>query len=156
MDENTIKLFQSKLSDEWETPQDRYDEWNKEFKFNLDACATAENCKYPDYFSLQNDAITMDWWGRVFCNPPYSKVKEFLKKATEEMQKGHCEVIVFLTFANTDTRWFHDYVYGKAEIRFIKGRLKFKGKNKKGEIVNNSAMRPSILIIFRKVPKIQK
>jgi hypothetical protein len=27
--------------------------------------------------------------------------------------------------SRTDTRWFHDYILGKAEIRFIKGRLKF-------------------------------
>jgi len=27
--------------------------------------------------------------------------------------------------ARTDTTYFHDYIYGKAEIRFIRGRLRF-------------------------------
>lgn len=44
--------------------------------------------------------------------------------------------------ARTDTRWFHDYIYGKAEIRFIKGRLKF-GNAKQ------SAPFPSMIVIFR-------
>ncbi len=44
--------------------------------------------------------------------------------------------------SRTDTRWFHDYVYKKAEIRFIKGRLKFKG-------AKHSAPFPSMLAVWR-------
>jgi phage N-6-adenine-methyltransferase len=144
MDQNTIKLFGSKESDEWGTPQKLFEELNKEFNFNLDVCASQHNTKCDKYFTLEDDALKQDWKGRIFCNPPYSKVKEFLQKA--ERERGNYEIICFLTFANTDTNWFHDYCLGKAEIRFIKGRLKFTSEiNKKG----NSAMRPSILIIFR-------
>lgn len=45
--------------------------------------------------------------------------------------------------SRTDTRWFHKYVYGKAEIRFIEGRLRF-GDGK------TSAPFPSMLVIYRK------
>lgn len=31
--------------------------------------------------------------------------------------------------ARTDTTYFHDYIYGKAEIRFIRGRLHFENEN---------------------------
>jgi hypothetical protein len=41
----------------------------------------------------------------------------------------------------TDTKWFHDYIYGHAEIRFLKGRLKFVG-------AKNSAPFPSMIVIF--------
>lgn len=44
--------------------------------------------------------------------------------------------------ARTDTKWFHDYIYNVAEIRFIRGRLKF-GDSK------NSAPFPSMVIIYR-------
>ncbi|MCI9597895.1 MAG: hypothetical protein HFE75_11500 [Firmicutes bacterium] len=44
--------------------------------------------------------------------------------------------------ARTDARWFHGWIYGKAEIRFIKGRLKF-GDGK------NSAPFPSMVVIYR-------
>lgn len=36
----------------------------------------------------------------------------------------------------------HEYIYGKAEVRFIKGRLKFGGSK-------NSAPFPSMVVIFR-------
>ena len=29
--------------------------------------------------------------------------------------------------ARTDTKWFHNYILDVAEIRFIKGRLRFSG-----------------------------
>ena len=51
--------------------------------------------------------------------------------------------VVMLLPARTDTAWFHDYIYGKAEIRFIRGRLKFVGSK-------NSAPFPSMVCIFRK------
>lgn len=44
--------------------------------------------------------------------------------------------------SRTDTRYFHDYIYQRTEIRFVKGRLKF-GDQK------NAAPFPSMLVIFR-------
>ena len=44
--------------------------------------------------------------------------------------------------SRTDTIYFREFIYGKAEIRFIKGRLKF------GE-AKNSAPFPSIVVIYR-------
>lgn len=43
--------------------------------------------------------------------------------------------------ARTDTKWFHDYIYGKAEIRFVRGRLKFGNSE-------NAAPFPSMVCIF--------
>lgn len=68
-------------------------------------------------------------------NPPYGRViGDWVKKLSEN--KG-----VALLPARTDTKWFHDYIYGKAEIRFLKGRVKF-GDGK------NSAPFPSMIVIF--------
>lgn len=50
--------------------------------------------------------------------------------------------VVMLLPARTDTRWFHEYIYGKAEIRFIRGRLKFGG-------ADNAAPFPSMVVIYR-------
>lgn len=44
--------------------------------------------------------------------------------------------------ARTDTKAFHEYIYGKAEIRFVRGRLKFGGSK-------NPAPFPSMVVIFR-------
>lgn len=79
--------------------------------------------------------------GVTFCNPPYGReIGKWVRKAYEESKKG--PTVVMLLPARTDTKWFHDYIYGKAEIRFIRGRLKFGG----GE---NSAPFPSMVVVFQ-------
>lgn len=45
--------------------------------------------------------------------------------------------------ARTDTKWFHEFIYQKAEVRFVRGRLKF-GDSK------NSAPFPSMVVIYKK------
>lgn len=79
---------------------------------------------------------------RVFCNPPYGKaIGDWVRKAYEE---GHKEntLVVMLIPARTDTRYFHDYIQHRAEVRFVRGRLKFGGQN-------NSAPFPSMVVVFR-------
>lgn len=48
--------------------------------------------------------------------------------------------------ARTDTVTFHDYILGKAEIRFIKGRLKFE-LERVGQ--KDAAPFPSMIVIYR-------
>ena len=77
----------------------------------------------------------------VFCNPPYGKeIGKWVEKSSKT--KG---TVVMLIPARTDTLYFHNYIYNKAEIRFIKGRLKF-GGNQKG---SGSAPFPSMVVVFR-------
>ena len=136
---NTDVMF-SKKSDEWATPQNLFDKLNEEFGFTLDPCATKENTKCEKYFTQQEDGLYQSWCNEVvFCNPPYSQIKEWVKKCYDEA--GSAIKIVLLIPARTDTRYFHDYIYHKSEIRFIKGRLKF-GDSK------NSAPFPSMIVIF--------
>ena len=138
MDTNTILLFSSKKTDHWQTPPGFLAKLDAEFHFNHDPCP-----RYPT-----EDGLFVDWKSRVFVNPPYSHIEEWLRKAHIEIHKKS-EVIVFLTFANTDTRWFHKLVLPYAEIRFVRGRLQFISD----EGVKNSAMRPSMLAIFRKAQR---
>lgn len=131
-------LFTSK-TDKWETPQDFFDILDNEFNFTLDVCADAYNHKCERYFSKEKDGLKMEWRGVVWCNPPYGReIGKWVKKCS--LYDG---VAVMLLPARTDTRWFHDYIYHKAEIRFIKGRLKF-GNSK------NSAPFPSMVVVFNK------
>jgi site-specific DNA-methyltransferase (adenine-specific) len=133
LDENTIKLFGSKNTDDWATPRYLYNQLDAEFHFDLDPCP----------LEPKEDGLSIEWNGNIFVNPPYSKVKEFLQKAHIELKSGRAKTVVFLVFVNTDTTWFHDYIYNKAEIRFIKGRVKFVGPSKAG------SMRPSMIVIFK-------
>lgn len=141
---NTDVMFSSK-TDQWATPQYFYDELNGEFNFTLDPCADHFNHKCEKYFTKEVNGLSQSWSGeRVFCNPPYGReIGGWVKKCYEEVLTG-CQLAVLLVPARTDTKWFHDYIYKKAdEIRFIKGRLRF------GD-AKNSAPFPSMVVIFKR------
>ena len=135
-------LFSSK-SVVWETPQDLFDKLNAEFHFDLDVCALPENAKCERYYTPEDDGLLQPWNGVCWCNPPYGRtIGKWIQKAYETFAGGG--TVVMLLPARTDTKWFHEYIYNKAEIRFIKGRLKF-GNSK------NSAPFPSMIVVFRRV-----
>lgn len=130
-------MFSSK-TDLWATPQDLFDSLNREFGFYIDVCALPENAKCPVYITPEQDGLKQEW-GDSWCwmNPPYGReIGKWVAKAS----KHNC---VCLLPARTDTKWFHEYIYGKAEIRFLKGRVKF-GNAKCG------APFPSMVVVFRK------
>lgn len=140
---NNDLMFSSK-SVIWETPQDFFDKLDIEFHFTLDAAALKENAKCKNYYTPEENGLKKEWNGIVWCNPPYGRKETgmWVKKAYEEYMRG-CKTIVMLLPARTDTKWFHEYIYGKAEIRFVKGRLKFGG-------AKDAAPFPSMVVIWRK------
>lgn len=130
--------------DDWETPQSFFNELNKEFNFTLDPCATHETAKCTKYYTAEEDGLKQDWEGEtVFCNPPYSNRQQtkWVEKCYMEAKKLNTVVVALLP-ARTDTIRFHEYIYGKAEIRFLKGRLKFVG-------APSTAPFPSMIVIWR-------
>ena len=123
------------MSDDWATPKEVYAELDKEFHFDDDPC--------PLHFggSVFGNGLSREWGKVVFLNPPYSKPAPWVKRAYEESQRG--KTVVSLLKGDTSTSWFHDYVLGKAEIRFIRGRLHFVGT------VSDRAPFNSIIAIWR-------
>lgn len=119
-------MFTSKTN-EWATPQAFFDELNKEFNFTLDPCATPQNAKCDRYFTKEIDGLSQSWRGEiVFCNPPYGRdLSKWVAKAYTETLSGGATLVVMLIPARTDTSYFHDYIYKKHEVRFIRGRLHF-------------------------------
>lgn len=138
---SNIDVHFSSKDQTWTTPKDFFNKLNDEFHFTLDAFASDENHLCESYFTEEQNALVQDWSGHtVFMNPPYgTALKHCVKKAYEESLKG--TKIVMLIPSRTDTIYFHDYIYGKAEIRFLRGRLKF-GDGK------NSAPFPSMVAIY--------
>lgn len=133
----------SSRTDEWPTPQAFFDALDREFHFTLDPCATARNAKCRLFFTRAQDGLKQDWSRHhVFCNPPYGRdMRAWARKCFEASRAGAS--VVLLAHARTDTRWFHDWVYGKAaDLRFIRGRLKF-GDGRQ------SAPFPSLVAVFR-------
>lgn len=128
-------------NDKWGTPKDVYDKLNDEFSFNFDPCPI--NWKEGD-----TDGLTCDWGSSTFCNPPYSKTAKWIEKASAESKKG--KLVVMLINAVTDTKAFHKFIYNKAEIRFLPGRIKFVDhKNPECPVVKASNVKASMVVIFR-------
>lgn len=140
-----MEVHYSSKSNEWATPQNLFDELNEEFNFTLDPCATDENAKCSKYFTIEDDGLSKDWSKDVvFMNPPYGReIKKWNKKAYEESLNG--ATVVCLIPARTDTTYWHDFIFDRADdIRFLRGRLKF-GNSK------NSAPFPSTIVVYRGV-----
>lgn len=129
--------------DDWETPQKLFDEIDKHFDFTYDLAASESNHKCYRYFTKEDNALEKDWEqleGWLWCNPPYGReIKEWVKKASESEAR-----VVMLIPARTDKSYWHDYIFGKAEIHFIRGRLKFEVDG----IAGGPAPFPSALVIF--------
>lgn len=139
--ENIEVMFSSKKHD-WSTPQEFFDELDREFHFDIDVCANEQNAKCVNYYTEDDNGLIQDWGGKTcFCNPPYSNCAEWAEKAYYEGSKPNTTIVMLIP-ARTDTKYFHKYIYKRAELRFIKGRLKF-GNSK------NAAPFPSMVVIFR-------
>jgi len=116
---------------DWQTPDAVYNALDKEFHFDFDPCPVN-----PAF-----DGLSIEWGKSNFVNPPYGReLPKWIKKGYEEAQKG--KTVVFLIPSRTDTKWWHDYIMKAGEIRFIKGRLKFKG-------AVNSAPFPSAVVSLK-------
>lgn len=136
------KGLMSSNTAEWATPKAIFDELDNEFGFTLDPCCTPENRKCDKYYTKEDDGLSKDWSGEtVFCNPPYGReISKWVKKSYEESAKG--ATVVMLLPARTDTSYFHDYIYGEHEIRFIRGRLHFNESKQ-------CAPFPSMIVVMR-------
>jgi len=132
-------------SDNWKTPDSLYSALDTEFNFDFDPCPLQEG-EIPK----EKDGLLIEWGERNFVNPPYSrKLKEaFVERAAYFMTKGKLSVL--LLPVSTSTRLFHEVILPNAtDIRFLRGRVKFLGKNTKGEFVTNKVgMHDSMVVVF--------
>jgi phage N-6-adenine-methyltransferase len=147
----------SSATDQWATPQAFFNSLTGEFTFTLDVCALASSAKAPTYYGpdhqdpAKTDGLAQSWAtdagdGATWMNPPYGRtIGEWMRKAMEESDNG--ATVVCLVPSRTDTAWFQDtalarQAMGRAEIRFIRGRLKF-------GTAKDAAPFPNALVIFR-------
>lgn len=110
---------------EWATPPEVFGPLNEEFEFTVDVCATPENAKVARYWTEADNGLLSDWSReRAWMNPPYGReVYAWTRKAREEAARG--ALVVGLLPASTDLAWWHEDVIGHAEVRYIRGRVRF-------------------------------
>ena len=130
---------------DWETPQDLFDRLDGEYHFTLDPASSDGNAKCARHYTPAEDGLAQDWSGEtVFCNPPYGReLPKWVAKAATEAGKPDT-LVVLLVPARTDTRWFHDYLYHRASLTFLKGRLHFET----GGVAGQPAPFPSMIAVL--------
>ena len=127
------KALFSSTKEDWATPQDFFDKLDEEFHFDLDPCADAENAKCKEYFTKEENGLLKDWGG----------VASSAIHHTAEYQRANGSGSATKKRRSPERLSLHDYIYHNAEIRFIKGRLKFGG-------CKDAAPFPSMVVIFGK------
>ena len=134
-------MFSSK-NNEWGTPANFFNKLDVVYGFTLDPCATAQNTKCKNFYTVEDNGLEQSWEGEtVFVNPPYSNVKEWVAKSHRESLKPNTTIVMLIP-SRTDTRWWHKHCMTAHQILFVKGRLRFEG----GE---HSAPFPSAVIVFK-------
>jgi site-specific DNA-methyltransferase (adenine-specific) len=137
-----MSVHYSSKSALWETPDDFYQRLYVEFGFTTDVAALPTNTKCRSFYTPEMDGLAQDWRGVLWLNPPYGReISRWVAKAYQAAQENGATVVCLLP-ARTDTKWWHTYVMRAAEIRFVRGRLKFSN-------AVSSAPFPSAVVIFR-------
>lgn len=114
-------------------------------EFDLDPCAPTPSTRpwstAHTHYSIEDDGLTMSWFGRVWCNPPYGRETFVWLNKSADHGNG-----VALIFARTETRGFHAEIWEKAEaVFFFKGRLRFHKINGERGAAANA---PSCLVAY--------
>lgn len=131
---------------DWETPPEVFEPLDAEFHFTLDPCCSEATAKCARFYTEADDGLSRSWSGEtVFMNPPYGKeVSAWTQKAVAEAKAG--ATIVGLLPASTDLEWWHrDVVGAGAEVRYIRGRVRFLQGEKWA-----SGMFASVIVVWRK------
>ena len=139
----------------WATPPSVV-KWLSQYlniKYDLDAAASNQTAKAPLWFTEKDDALSQEWFGNVWLNPPFGLggklQRQFIAKAIEECKQGRARSVTCLIPARTDTKLFHDLIVPNArKIYFVNGRINFE---KQGlDNVGANATFPSMVVLFRR------
>jgi hypothetical protein len=117
----------------------------------LDPCTVKTNPTFAkEIFYPPHDGLTKFWGtGLVFCNPPYSQSKKWLKKCSYEGGRG--TEIICLVPSRTDTKAWHAYVPTCDAVCFLQGRVVFNDPNT-GQSKGAGAPFPSVLLYWGPQP----
>lgn len=144
--------FESKKQD-WTTPKSLFDKLDQEFHFEWDLAADKNNTLCEKFYTKEDNALIKNWNGICYLNCPYgdkkSRIVDWVKKAYHETRVNSNLVVVMLIPNRSNCKWFHEYILKAYEIRFIKGRPKFKD-------CKYGLPQPLILVIFKKSNQVIK
>ena len=125
----------------------------------IDMAASDINHVTDTYITKHDDLFTKEITEDAFLNPPYGHViKKFIHYAYQQHLKHNINILM-LIFSKTDTKWWHKYIEGKAQVHNIQGRIQFNDQygnpkmvwdKKNQKWIRGVAPYPSCWAIYRK------
>jgi len=132
---STITRIVPEKSNEWYTPA-KYIEAAREVMGSIDldpaSCELAnQTIKAAQYYTKEDDGLSKEWYGNVWCNPPYGKINNksvielWVKRTIQEYNSGNVEQATLLTTCDSDNGWFQlfwDYLicFSNHNVHFFK------------------------------------
>ena len=145
-----MKGLTAQGQDSWATPQYIFDQFDKQFGFEIDTACDSSNAKCDRAFMGDSgyDGLKESWTGRAWCNPPFSEKEKWIIKAHDEVLNGNCPLCVMILPLNSISRKvFHTHIDGKFHYEILQNRIAFidpeTGESKKG---NNTG---TVVIYFK-------
>ena len=78
-------------------------------------------------FTAEDNGLTKQWSGRVWCNPPYAQplIAEFAEAIASKYETGEIEQACVLVNNGTETGWFQRMLQAASAVCFPSSRIRF-------------------------------
>ena len=134
------------------TPEAMFREIDAEFRFTLDVAASPDNARCRRFFTRDQDGLSQSWAGEtVWCNPPYSNIGAWVKKAIDEVRGGCRGVVLLIPGNRCEQAFWQDLVEPVRDrglgitTRFLRGRRHF---DLPGKMVRRKEARPPFGLVL--------
>jgi ParB family chromosome partitioning protein len=81
--------------------------------------------KAKKYYTIKDNGLNLQWKGRIFLNPPFSKYNQFVDGLLEEIVQGNTTEAILLVNNSTETAWFQKLLKKNYLVCLPKSRLHF-------------------------------
>lgn len=165
-----LKAFHSSVSNEWFTPGHIIEAARKAMGgIDLDPATSWDGnrleVKARNFFDVEMDGLTRDWYGRVWLNPPYgrsggiSNAALWSRKLILQLDQGKVSCACLLVKGAPSERWFGPLFRPDFTICFPYGRLSFmteegvaiKGNAHGSAIIGMGVNRKRFIDAFKKI-----
>lgn len=113
---------------------------------DLDPCSNSSdspNVEAEQHYTIESNGLNQDWYGRIWCNPPYSDTWSWVVKGIEELKRDNAWSLIYLVKNDNRTSWYKLALDAAFSICVVQGYVKFGN-------ATNSAPFGSILIAIEK------
>lgn len=129
-------------------------------KFDLDVAADEESHHADIWYSIDIDGLHQRWRGAVWCNPPYSDIEPWVRRAFFAQEHEHATVAMLLPCNRTEQPWWQTLIepvrdgrgQSRLETHFLPGRIKFGHPGNRDAVGVGSPPFGCVLLIWRQAP----